>query len=303
MSPLGYTLSYFSSMSTIKVVKVIGGLGNQMFQVCFYEWLRRSFPQYQSFIDLQSFENYSLHNGYLMNAIFGYEANLADQKVLRKMGEYQKGFVYRVKRRMGIKNNLIWEETEHIRFQFHDKKIVNQKNQYFDGYWQAYHYPDLFDNIKLSFRFPDLTDQENLKVVKEINDASASVSVHVRRGDYVNHPKYKDICTAEYYQKAIQSLSNQYGELKCFVFSNDIPWCQENLNLPNAIYVDHNFGANSYKDMQLMGYCQHHIIANSSFSWWGAYLSQKQGSTIAPKKWKNNMEGTRDLIPPHWIQL
>ena len=303
MSPLGYTLSYFSRMSAIKVVNVIGGLGNQMFQVCFYEWLRQSFPQYQSYIDLQSFENYSKHNGYLMKAIFGYEANLADKKVLRKLGEYQKGFVYRVKRRLGIKNNLIWEETENQRFQFHPKSIVNKKNQYFDGYWQAFQYPDHLNSIKQSFRFPNLTDVHNQKILAQMNDGLASVSVHVRRGDYVNYPKYKDICPAEYYQKAIQWLSDQYGELQCFVFSNDIPWCQENLNLPNAIYIDHNSGADSYKDMQLMGCCQHHIIANSSFSWWGAYLSQKEGTTIAPKKWKNNMEGTRDLIPPHWMQL
>lgn len=290
-------------MSTIKVVRVIGGLGNQMFQACFYEWIRMTFPAYQSYIDLQSFENYSLHNGYLLHTIFGYQAQVADQKILRKVGEYQKGFVYRVKRRFGLKNNLVWEESEDIRFQFHDEKIVNQRNQYLDGYWQAHQYPDLFNNIKQIFRFPDLTDQENRKVVKEISDATVSVSIHVRRGDYVNHPKYKNICTAEYYQKAIQYLNSQFGELRCFVFSNDIPWCQENLDIPNAMYIDHNSGADSYKDMQLMGYCQHHIIANSSFSWWGAYLSEKKGITIAPKKWKNNMEGSRDLIPSHWIQL
>lgn len=290
-------------MSAIKVVRVIGGLGNQMFQACFYEWLRRSFPEHQSFIDLQSFDNYSLHNGYLLNTIFGYQAQVADEKILKKVGEFQKGFVYRIKRRFGLKNNLVWEESEDIRFLFHDQEIIHQKNQYLDGYWQALPYVDLFKEVKSVFRFPALMDQKNQEAVAAIESSPNAVSVHVRRGDYVNHPKYKDICTQEYYQKAIEHLQSKTGALTCFVFSNDIAWCQQHLDLPNAVYVDHNAGADSYKDMQLMGYCQHHIIANSSFSWWGAYLSDKNGITIAPKKWKNNMEGTRQLIPSDWIQL
>jgi hypothetical protein len=119
----------------------------------------------------------------------------------------------------------------------------------------------------------------------------------------VNHPKYKDICNAEYYARALDFLNAQFSDLRFFVFSNDIPWCKENLPILDAVYVNHNSGKDSFKDMQLMSLCKHHIIANSSFSWWGAYLSQEKGVTIAPKKWKNNMEGTRDLIPKDWIQL
>ena len=130
-----------------------------------------------------------------------------------------------------------------------------------------------------------------------------SLSVHIRRGDYVTHPKYKDICSLDYYHSAIAKVLEQEPRCQIFVFSDDLEWCKQNLAQYHCHFIDHNWGANSYKDMQLMSLCHHHIIANSSFSWWGAFLSKKEGSTIAPKKWKNNMEGTRQLIPPHWIQI
>jgi Glycosyl transferase family 11 len=289
-------------MSAIKVVRVIGGLGNQMFQICFYQWLKKQFPQFHVSIDLQSYAHYTLHDGYLMDQIFQTNADVADANTLRKVGEFQQGILYRIKRKLVINNSKIWEETEEIRFQFHDAHIFNDAHQYLDGYWQSAQYPQSLGNTKDLFRFPDFTDEKNLEM-QALMQSSNAVSIHVRRGDYVNHPKYKDICNAEYYARALDYLNAQFSDLRFFVFSNDIPWCKENLPIRDAVYVNHNSGKDSFKDMQLMSLCKHHIIANSSFSWWGAYLSQEKGVTIAPKKWKNNMEGTRDLIPNDWIQV
>ncbi len=289
-------------MSAIKVVRVIGGLGNQMFQICFYQWLKKQFPHFYVSIDLQSYAHYTLHDGYLMDQIFQTNAVVADANTLRKVGEFQKGILYRIKRKLGISNSKIWEETEDIRFQFHDANIFNDAHQYLDGYWQSVQYPQSLGNTKDLFRFPDFTDEKNLEM-QALMQSSNAVSIHVRRGDYVNHPKYKDICNAEYYARALDYLNAQFSDLRFFVFSNDIPWCQENLPIRDAVYVNYNSGKDSFKDMQLMSLCKHHIIANSSFSWWGAYLSQEKGVTIAPQRWKNNMEGTRDLIPKDWIQV
>lgn len=89
-----------------------------------------------------------------------------------------------------------------------------------------------------------------------------------------------------------------------FVFSDDPEWCKTNLKIENAKYITWNSGSEAYRDMQLMSLCKHNIIANSSFSWWAAYLNDNlKKIVISPSKWKNNMDGTRDLIPEKWIKI
>lgn len=102
-------------------------------------------------------------------------------------------------------------------------------------------------------------------------------------GDYVNHPIHGGICTLEYYKKAIEIIRNNIAEPAFFIFSNDIDWCRNNLPLESATYITGNNGGNSYKDMHLMSLCKHNIIANSSFSWCGAWLNSNQNKiVIAP---------------------
>ncbi len=124
-------------------------------------------------------------------------------------------------------------------------------------------------------------------------------------GDYVNHPIHGGICTMDYYQQAIDIMKSKIVNPKFFIFSNDIEWCHSHLKLADAVYITGNKGENSYRDMQLMSMCKHNIIANSSFSWWGAWLNNNPDKiVIAPAKWFNDPKiNTRDLIPDDWIKI
>ena len=129
----------------------------------------------------------------------------------------------------------------------------------------------------------------------------------MRRGDYINNTLYGNICTKDYYLKAIERIK-EIKEIDTFcVFSNDIMWCKENLssflNECNVIYVDWNHGKNSYQDIYLMSQCNNNIIANSSFSWWGAWLNQNIDKTvICPKKW-NNIPNSLFEMPDDWVKI
>jgi hypothetical protein len=134
-----------------------------------------------------------------------------------------------------------------------------------------------------------------------------SISIHVRRGDYLNHESYKNICGLNYYCSAIRYIKTLIMDPFFIVFSDDILWCKENLNNilsdTSVIYVDWNTGKESYKDMQLISNCKHNIIANSSFSWWGAWLNTFPNKIIiAPKKWLNtNIESTPRIA--NWLLM
>ncbi|MEY3598257.1 MAG: hypothetical protein RL521_679 [Bacteroidota bacterium] len=290
-----------SKQPVIKVVRILGGIGNQLFQVAFYYWLKKKFPQFDVYCDTHYFQSYGLHNGYLMPRVFQTNVREAPISILKKVSADEKSLLYRIRRKLNIRQPYFFEESEDIRFTY-GKNWINNEHQYLEGYWQCFDYLKEYPEIIDHFQFEDFQDEKNIALKKQMAE-HPSLSVHVRRGDYVKHPKYKDICTLEYYHQAIGYMLDHVPNCQIFVFSDDLPWCQENFKNYPCQFIDHNRGADSFKDMQLMSLCQHHIIANSSFSWWGAFLSQHQGITIAPKKWKNNMEGTRQLIPPHWIQL
>ena len=130
--------------------------------------------------------------------------------------------------------------------------------------------------------------------MNDLLSSDGSVGIHIRRGDYLNHPVYKDICTYEYYAKAIALIQEKIKNPVFYIFSNDILWCKNNIEKLisgcKVVYVDWNKGEDSYCDMQLLMACKTLIIANSSFSWWAAYLNARNPWVIAPKKWKNKRE-------------
>jgi Glycosyl transferase family 11 len=132
--------------------------------------------------------------------------------------------------------------------------------------------------------------------------------LHIRRGDYVQNPKASAVhgtSTLDYYSEAIQLMIGEVGMPHVFIFSDDIDWVKGNLIIPSPhTFVCQNIGADSYRDMQLMSLCKHNIIANSSFSWWGAWLNPNpEKIVIAPKQWFVNANNTVDLLPSTWITL
>ena len=135
-----------------------------------------------------------------------------------------------------------------------------------------------------------------------------AVSLHVRRGDYLSNPKSKaahGTCSPEYYRAAIRHMAEVTKQPCFFVFSDDMDWVRQHLQIDyECQYIEHNSGTESYNDMRLMSLCRHHIIANSSFSWWGAWLNQRTDKiVIAPQQWFMNDNVTQDLYPQGWVKL
>ena len=183
---------------------------------------------------------------------------------------------------------------------------MNLKKGYLNGYWQSEKYFNsakdiILNDYKCNFKENDV----NLEVLKDIENTN-SVSIHVRMGDYKsseNADRHFVIRDAKYYERAIERIKKSVDNPKFFIFSNDIQWVKENLPLDNSVIIDWNQGKDSYKDMFLMSKCKHNIIANSSFSWWGAWLNEnKDKLVIAPDRWFNNIQAP-DVICDSWIKV
>ena len=183
--------------------------------------------------------------------------------------------------------------------------ISSQYKIYLDGYFQsAKYFEHIREQLLNEFQFPGMDDKNDaLKV--GINNSNA-VSIHIRRGDYARSSVIAGIhglLPLSYYEQALACLNAKYDQLTYYVFSDDISWAKENLNLEHAHFIGHNTGRHSWKDMALMTQCTHHIIANSSFSWWGAWLSQKNGEVLAPARWFNPQHmkfNISDYVPDRW---
>jgi hypothetical protein len=179
-----------------------------------------------------------------------------------------------------------------------------------DGYWQSYRYFDRYEpEVRSAFRFPDVISAEGRKVQRAIEGAGAPVAVHVRRGDYVRNPKVATTMAAlteRYYADAAALLRERFERPHFFVFSDDIAWCREHLRLGGeTTFVGARPGAGDCEDMALMASCSGHVTANSSFSWWSAWLSEAPGKTvIAPARWfADPLPDPVDLIPDAWIRM
>lgn len=178
---------------------------------------------------------------------------------------------------------------------------------YLDGYFQSEKYFEKEARIiRDELTLKDPLSSEALRSQKEISEEDVSVSLHVRRGDYINHPEFGGITNREYYSRAILETQQLLGTPKFFVFSDDIDWCRENLSLSEgSVYVS-NKNLTDYEEMVLMSSCKHHIIANSTFSWWAAWLNRDPHKiVIAPKHWSktHDHDWYRDIIPEKWIRL
>ncbi|MGB4399643.1 MAG: alpha-1,2-fucosyltransferase [Daejeonella sp.] len=181
-------------------------------------------------------------------------------------------------------------------------------NVLLEGYWQTEKYFLQIRPILLNeFRWEPFTDHLNPIVCESISKDN-SVGLHVRRGDFIENAvihNHHGVCDIDYYRRAISHVNANIENPTYYVFSDDIAWAKrEFASLSSVKFIDHNKGSESFRDMQLMSYCKHNIIANSSFSWWGAWLNQNENKVVvAPEKWFKNLEmSTTDLIPSRWIK-
>jgi len=280
-------------------VKLMGGLGNQMFQYA----LGSSIAVHNNndlVLDLSFFEKQPLENTqryYSLNC-FKLDAKLCKKTVLGKKPIFYFGTD------ITYFENLYLEKE----FKFDNKALLQPDKTLFEGYWQTEKY---FKNIKKKlindFALARDISREDAALEEKIKNCN-SVSLHVRRGDYVNNQnanKFHGLKGIDYYKKAIKIINKTYREFTIFIFSDDIAWCKKNLSKihDNIIFVGGD--RVDYVDMHLMKNCSHNIIANSSFSWWAAWLNENKSKiVVAPKIWFNDPNtSTVDIIPKSWIKI
>lgn len=289
----------------MKIVKILGGLGNQMFQYALACSIKAHQPKEEVALDLHCFKGYSLHNGYELNKIFQPKFKTAGLKETAKIAyPYCSYNTWRIGSRIfPIRKSMIKENCKRPV----DSSILYLHDSiYYDGYWQSEEYfKDIKSIILKEFSFPPF-DERNEACAKEII-SSNSLSIHIRRGDFLNHPLYKDICTLQYYEEAIRRVCSMTPIDHVVVFSNDIDWCQKNLssllNFKSTTFIDWNVGAQSYNDIHLMSLCKHNIIANSSFSWWGAWLNKNPNKIVAsPRIWDHSGSASNPICKD-WIRI
>lgn len=286
------------------LVKLYGGLGNQMFQYAAARSLslRLDLPVYYD-------------DEYFLNPErFGSQWPFALDHFKTFIGAYQPGLpkkihnlVHRLYRKLntwGLKSSSHFFEKAN-RYNPNFKNIQNAT--VVDGYFQSYRYfEDIRKNLINEFKPLRSLDEKNQQTLQEMQ-SSQSISLHVRRGDYVSNNQASlvhGLCDLNYYQRAIQFFEAKLDKPVFYIFSDDLNWARENLKIKSkSVLVDHNQDKN-YLDLYLMTQCHHNIIANSSFSWWGAWLNDhSEKIVIAPQKWFLNQEASPDLCPPDWIRF
>jgi hypothetical protein len=293
------------------VVKINGGLGNQMFQYSFGHYLakKHNTPVKFEINTIQKNEVYTSRN--LDISHFNILINTSTKEDVKrfklvKTDSFQK-YERKISQYLPFLNKKQFIEKPYITNLAKIKFF--RDNCYYDGYWQAYSYLDeirneLLKNFQLNF---DLDDEAN-QILNDIN-SSNSISIHIRRGDYKlkhNAKIYSNI-SKTYYNKAIEYFFKNIKNPTFYIFSDDINWVKQNFIGEHFKFVETKSN-NPVVDMHLMSLCHHNIIANSTFSWWGAWLNTNETKTvICPKNWlvntKNNDRLIKNLIYENWIAL
>jgi len=276
------------------IVKLKGGLGNQLFQYALGRKLSIKNDD-ELKLDATGYDYDGLRHYALKD--FKIEATLANLKEInglkyphRLLSKTWRYFSFKVLRKF------------HIGYE--EEALKKTGDIYLDGFWQSYKYfQDIEEVIKKELVLKKDRSEEIILLMEKIKNTN-SVSLHIRRGDYVNN-NYHDLCSPQYYQKAVGQLETKVSSPTFFVFSDDIEWVKNNLSIKHPTEYVSNPKLSDSEELFLMSQCQNNIIANSSFSWWGAWLNNNPTKTvIAPNRWVNNHSvKIDDLIPPQWTKI
>lgn len=280
----------------MKCVEIKEGLGNQMFQYAFLMSLKKKYPNTIILTDtsfyLKIWKN-PKHAKYFLKKIFNLDRT---NIILSLFIRIFRSAFYKI----DMNKILIYKPISH--------STILKGSVYFSGYWQSEKYfESIQDKVRKVFKFKEPKSPHVITILNDIRESEA-VSIHVRRGDYLsNNHVYRNLNEDGFYEKAISLINERIPNAKFFVFSDDSEWCEQIFTEENSCVVDCNTGDNSYLDMFLMTQCKHNIIANSSFSWWGAWLNEHQDKiVISPKEWfaTNSIENCMDdILPEDWIRI
>lgn len=289
----------------MKIVNILGGLGNQMFEYAMFLALKDAHPKEEIKVSTRSFEGYGLHNGLEIQQIFRVdlpEASLWElAKVAYPFFNYK---TWQVMRHLLPKRKSMTRGGFDIPFDF--SQVTREDNCYYEGYWQnECNFKHIRSKILKVYSFPEFIDKENKALADTLQHVN-SVSCHVRRGDYLKHSNMC-VCTPTYYFNAITKVNELVNPDLYVIFSDDIQWCKDNIKTiigsRMVVFVDWNKGNQSFRDMQLMTLCKHNIIANSSFSWWGAWLNQNPDKVVVAPEAFTTGNPINDPICKNWIKV
>ena len=279
-------------------MKLQGRLGNQMFQYALAKQLQYLGKKVKIDNSQLQYDNNKNELG-----IFAVDMDEATPEEVKKYGDCNKNLINKVLRHtIGYKKSHYLEQG----MEFHPE-VFTLDEKYIDGYWQTEKYfKEIENDIRALYQFPEDDNKLNIET-KEKMAATNSVAMHIRRGDYLNREVmqlYGNPCDEQYYQKAIAYFVEKCKDTNFFVFTNDKEWVRDNFKVASQmIFVDWNNGKNSFRDMELMSCCKHNVIANSSFSWWSAWLNRnKEKLVVAPKVWFENIS-TPDIWCNGWIRM
>lgn len=293
----------------MKLVAATGGLGNQMFDFAFMVRLSKEYPA-RLFHPYGDKSGRYGHAGFQLEEIF----RLRPEDRQRHWGTDMFGLYWHIIRLLPKKARPLLlrivgmnEVKVAENFVFYPEVLQSEhKNELFMGTWQSQHYFEgAEDEVRAAFSFKEELLNVPTKELRDAIEACNAVSLHVRRDDYLSTTYaqgFGGICTKAYYQHAIAYMRENTETPRLFVFSDDIDWCRENLDVKGATFVDCNHGNESWQDMYLMSHCRHNIIANSTFSWWGAWLNKNPNKVVvAPDRWWNGLKD--DVVPDEWIRI
>ncbi len=290
------------------IVRVIGGLGNQMFQYALGRTVadRLNVPLK---LDVTGFRDYALHR-YSLWALNIREDLATDAEIAHAAGGRLAGANQLINRAVPLVRPWPRQHIRESGFAFDPHVLEAPDGSYLDGYWQSDKYfGDSEERVRVEFSFRAPLRGQDLQIAEGMLGRTA-VSLHVRRGDYVSDAKTSQVhgaCDAEYYQRCVEYVAQRVETPVFFVFSDEPDWARENLNIPYpTTVVSHNDASRNFEDLRLMSLCNHHIIANSSFSWWGAWLDPEPSKIVLmPQRWLRDCdpEVTADIRPAGWIAI
>ena len=273
-----------------------GRLGNQMFQYALMQAYKKK--------GIKTVPELSFYEGHEEQFELSKVFSSIDDKTF--MLNKKRGFVKRITDDFWFhyynKTGRRYDEQQNGVF---DKNILNIKNGNVIGYWQSEKYfIDIEDDIREIFKFK-IYDANVLEIGEKLKNEQNSVAIHVRRSDYLNDSKLGGVCTLSYYNNAIAYIREKLEDAKFYIFSDDIEWCEQNFSNSDVFYLKLNSIKNyqNWYDMYLMSCCQHSIIANSTFSWWSAWINNAPHKiVVAPDRWAQNEERP-DIYCNGWIKI
>lgn len=290
------------------IVKIQGGLGNQMFEYSVAKWLESSGKNVK--LDISHYDTIFkgksdvTHNGYELAELFSLSIPYASRKEAERLGDISRKPLQRIRRNIEGKKATHYTSNRFQGRRWYYPELAEIENGYLDGAWCSFKYAEhCEDIIRKEFVFNGKLEGKNKEVAEDMVKSEA-VSIHIRHGDYLKLQDIYNILEPEYYFNGIKYIKKHVKNPVFYCFSDDIEWCR-NVFGTQVKYIDWNVGKNSYIDMQLMSLCKHNILANSTFSMWGAWLNNnKKKIIIRPKRVLKKMEDEyKDMFPESWTVI